>query len=210
MFRHALRALLIAVMFGLSTAAAAESAIISIDVRQTEDVYVVDMVLWLPVPRELAFDVLVDFEHMPNWVPNLRASRVLTREASRATVEYQGAVPFGFLRIPFTTVRETEFTRPVWIHTMETKGTMKRHESRIDLAAEETGTRLKYHVEMAPAGIAAMLVSKRRVELEMRQFFEAIAAEILRRNAPAPAAQRAGNARTCSANRGSVRRSPSA
>lgn len=179
-----LRALLVAVALG--SAAAAQAAITSLDVRQTDEAYVVDLTLWVAAPRELAFDVLVDFEHMANWVPNLRESQVLRREAGRATVEYQGAVPLGFLEVPFTTVREVEFTRPEWIRTSQLKGTMKRHESRITFTADGKGTRVDYHAEMAPGAIAALVTNPQRVEHELREHFEAIAAEILRRQGASP------------------------
>jgi hypothetical protein len=173
---------------GLASAAAAESAVTNIEVRQTEDGYVVDLVMWVAVPRELAFEVLVDFEHMASWVPNVRDSRVLKRETNRATIQYQGVVRYGFLAVPFTTVRELEFTAPVWIHSTQTKGTMKRHESRIHFAAVGAGTRLDYHVEMVPGAMAGLVLNKWRVEHELREHFDAIAAEILRRKEAIPTA----------------------
>lgn len=191
-FARWVRTMQIAAALALASVAAAESAITSIEVRQTEDGYVVDLVMWVPVPRELAFEVLVDFEHMANWVPNVRNSRILEREADRTTIEYEGVVRYGFLTIPFTTVREVEFAAPAWIHSIQVKGTMKRHESRIDFAAEGTGTRLDYHVAMVPSAIAALVLNKRRVEHELREHFDAIAAEMLRRKDAMPTASQQG------------------
>lgn len=178
----------IAAALGLPAAASAESAVTSIEVRQTEDGYIVDLAMWVAVPRELAFEVLVDFEHMASWVPNVRDSRVLKRETNRATIEYEGVVRYGFLTFPFTTVREIEFATPAWIHSKQIGGSMKRQESHIDFAVDGAGTRLAYHVEMVPNAIAAVLLNKRRVEDELREHFDAIAAEILRRKKAIPAA----------------------
>jgi len=185
-----LRALLVALSLGL--AATASATITNIDIRRMEETYVVDLTLWVAAPRELAFEVLVDFEHMASWVPQVRESRVLRHEAGRATVEYQGAVRLGFLAIPFTTVREVEFARPYWIRTSQLKGTMKRHESRITFTDEDKGTRLDYHAEMVPGPIAALVTNPQRVELELREHFEAIAAEILRRQEASPRSLRQG------------------
>ena len=181
------RALQIAAAIGLASAAAAEPAVTSIDVRQSQDRYIVDLVLRLAVPRELAFEVLVDFEHMANWVPNIREGRVLMREAARATIEYEGVVRYGFLAVPFTTVSVVEYAVPTWIHSTQIQGTMKRHESRIELTAEGMGTRLDYHAEMVPGAIAAVVVNERRIEHELREQFDAIAAEMLRRSNATPA-----------------------
>src|SRR5512144_2906056 len=94
-----LRAALTAVALGVGPAVAADSAIRSIEVQPTEEGYVLDLVMWTPVARELAFEVLIDFEHVANWTPSVRASRVLKREADRATVEYQGSVRLGAVTV---------------------------------------------------------------------------------------------------------------
>jgi Polyketide cyclase / dehydrase and lipid transport len=184
------RALQFAAAFALAPAAAAQSAVTGVEVRQTQDGYAVDLVMCLAVPRELAFEVLVDFEHMASWVPNVRESRVLEREANRATIEYEGVVRYGILAIPFTTVRRIEFAAPAWIRATQISGSMKRHESRIELAVRGAQTCLDYHVEMVPGTLAAMVLNSRRVELELREHFDAIAAEMLRRNAAPPPASR--------------------
>jgi carbon monoxide dehydrogenase subunit G len=176
-------AIIVATALGLASAAAAQSPVTSIEVRQADDGYVADLVMRVAVPPEQAFAVLIDFENMASWVPNVRVSRVVKRDVNRATIEYEGVARYGFLSVPFTTVREIEFDAPAWLRSTQIKGTMKRHESRIDFTAEGNATRLDYHVEMAPRGIAALVLNQRRVEHELTQHFEAIGAEILRRKA---------------------------
>lgn len=176
-----LLAALLAIGVAPSCTAAAESAVRQSAVRRTDDGYVADVVFWVSAPRELAFGVLVDFEHMPDWVPNLRASRVLQRAVGGTTVEYRGVVRYGVLTVPFTTTREITFSAPEWIRTTQVKGTMKRHESRMDLVAEGLGTRIDYRVLMVPNALAALVMNERRIATELSEHCEAIAAEILRR-----------------------------
>jgi hypothetical protein len=173
------------VVFALATgpAAAGVSAVRSVEVRPTDQGFVVDLVMWAPVRRELAFDVLVDFEHISDWSPNVRESRVISRNGHGATVEYSGHVHLGFVAIPYTTVREVEFTAPAVIETTQIKGTLRRHVSRSVLTNDGAGTRLVYHLEMEPSAISAPLVNKARIEQELRQTFEAAAGEMLRRKA---------------------------
>jgi carbon monoxide dehydrogenase subunit G len=184
------QAIVVAAALGPAPAAVAQSPVTSVEVRQADDGYVADLVMRVAVPPEQAFAVLVDFENMANWVPDVRVSRVVKREANRATIEYEGVAHYGFLPVPFTTVREIEFDTPAWLRSTQIKGTMKRHQSRIDFTAEGNATRLDYHVEMVPGGIAALVLNQRRVERELTQHFEAIGAEILRRKAAtSPASQ---------------------
>ncbi|HET9023887.1 MAG TPA: SRPBCC family protein [Burkholderiaceae bacterium] len=162
----------------------------SIEVQPTGEGYVIDLVMWTPVARELAFEVLIDFEHVASWTPNVRESRVLKRAADRVTVEYKGSVRLGAVTVPFTTVREVEFTAPALIESIQIKGTMKRHTSRISFAAEDAGTRVDYHLEMVPSAVAAGLLSKVRLEQEFRETFDAAASEMLRRKSAATLTQR--------------------
>ena len=67
---------------------------------------------------------------------------------------------------------------------------MKRHKSRISLAAEDAGTRLDYHLEMVPSAVAAALLNKVRLEQEFRETFDAAAGEMLRRKSAATPTQR--------------------
>jgi len=186
-FFHWLSAALVVLALGRASAAAAESAVSSIEVRQTVAGYVADLVMHAPVPRDVAFNVLVDFEHMASWVPNLRESRVVERSANRLTVEQLGVARFGALALPFTTVREVKIAAPDSIHATQVKGSMKRLESRMRLAVEAAGTRLDYHIEMTPGIASAVVLSASFLEHELREQFDAIIAEMVRRNGAAAA-----------------------
>jgi ribosome-associated toxin RatA of RatAB toxin-antitoxin module len=180
---------LVAMALAGSSATAGGSAVKRIEVRPTEQGYTIDLVMWAPVRREVAFDVLVDFEHIPDWSPDVRQSRVLKRDDHSATVEYSGRLRFGILPVPFTTVRDVEFTSPALIETNQVKGTLRRHQSRTVLTTDGAGTRLNYHLEMEPAAVSAALVNKDRVEHQLKDTFEAAAGEMVRRStgaAPSP------------------------
>jgi ribosome-associated toxin RatA of RatAB toxin-antitoxin module len=168
------------------SAGAAQSAIRQAEVRRTDNGYIADLVLWVPAPPEVAFAMMVDFEHMPDWVPNLRQTRVLKREAGRVAVEHQGVVHYGIVTVPFTSLREISFAAPNWIRTTQIEGTMKQHQSRMDFVTEGVGTRIDYHVQMVPSVLAALVMNERRVAYELSEHCDAIAAEILRRKMAAP------------------------
>jgi ribosome-associated toxin RatA of RatAB toxin-antitoxin module len=161
----------------------------SIDVRRTAEGYVVDLVMRAPAPPELAFEVLVDFEHRASFVPSLSESRIVRRQTNKLTVEQQGVARFGYLRLPFTTVREIEFSAPDAIHSTQIKGSMERLESHMKLAAEGTGTRLDHHIEMTPGIVAAAVLSRSFLEHEFGEQFDAIIAEMVCRKGGIAAAR---------------------
>src|SRR5262245_17195392 len=69
--------------------AAADSPIRSIDIVQEDDRYRADLVMFAPVPLNVAWDVLTDFDHMAKWVPNVRESKAIATEVNTVRVEQQ-------------------------------------------------------------------------------------------------------------------------
>jgi hypothetical protein len=176
-----LRAGLFAFALTHACVAVAQSAIASIDIREIGEGFVVDLVMRAPLPRELAYEVLTDFEHMANWVPNVAESRVVKREGNRTTVEQQGLARFGLLSFPYVTVREVELAAPASIRSTQVTGSMKRLTSLMRLSSEGGETRLDYHAEFVPSAVAAKVLTRAFVEHEFREQFEAIIAEMVRR-----------------------------
>jgi uncharacterized protein YndB with AHSA1/START domain len=166
---------------GLAAAFAAESPIRQIDVVRDGDTYVLDAVMFAPVPPAIAWAVLTDFDHMANWVPNVRRSRVVARAGEVATVEQVGVVRMGLFGFPFVSLRAIDTSGPLTIRSRQLEGSMRRIESTMRLAAERDGTRLSYHLELVPSLLAGRLVSETMLEREIGEQFSAIVAEMLRR-----------------------------
>jgi hypothetical protein len=73
-----------------SAHAATETAIRSIDIAHDSDAYVANVVMFAPVATDVAWQVLTDFDHMAEWVPNVRESKVIAREPNAVTIEQHG------------------------------------------------------------------------------------------------------------------------
>lgn len=177
-FRLALLGLVL--LFTLATFAA-ESPIRQVDVVRAGHAYVVDAVIYAPVPPAIAWAVLTDFDHMADWVPNVRGSRVVGRSGEVATVEQHGVVRAGLLRFPYASLRAIDTSAPLTIRSRQIEGSMRRFDSTMRLAAEREGTRLAYHVELVPGVLAAGLLSETMLEREIGEQFTAIVAEMQRR-----------------------------
>jgi ribosome-associated toxin RatA of RatAB toxin-antitoxin module len=167
--------------FALAAGAHAESALRSIDVKRTGDAYVIDAVIFAPVPPPLAWEVLTDFEHFARFAPNMRSSRVLKREGDRATIEQRGAARFGVASLPYVSERDIDLTPPHSIRMTQVKGSMKRLESLTTLAPEGSGTRIAYHIELVPSALSATVLSGEYLKHEIEEQFDAIVGEMVRR-----------------------------
>jgi hypothetical protein len=68
------------------------------------------------------------------------------------------------------------------IRATQLKGSMRELQSLMTLEPDGSATRLIYHLEMVPAGLAAAVLSKDFVQHEMTEQFTAIIDEMVRRN----------------------------
>lgn len=164
-----------------NTTVAADSPIRSIDVSYGDGVYVVDAIMFAPVAQAVAWDVLTDFDHQAQWVPNVADSKVLKREDTSLTIEQQGVAKYGAASFPYATERKIELNPPNMIKSKQLRGSLRRVESTMVLEPEGKGTRLTYHLEIVPSLLAAALLSKNFLEHEIGEQFTAIVAEMVRR-----------------------------
>jgi carbon monoxide dehydrogenase subunit G len=141
----------------------------------------VEAVMFAPVPQALAWEVLTDFEHMDRFVPNVKSSRVIAREAQGLTIEQQGTAHFGALNIPYTSQRHLELRPETTIHSRQVTGSMKKVETLMKLSVEGAGTRLDYHLEIVPSLIASTVLSEDFLRHEVDEQFNAIIGEMIRR-----------------------------
>lgn len=103
--------------------AATETAIRSIDIAQDSDAYVANVVMFVPVATDVAWQVLTDFDHMAKWVPNVRESKVIAREPNAVTIEQDGVAKFGILSFSYVSVRHIEPDRRERYGRRRSKGT---------------------------------------------------------------------------------------
>ena len=134
-----------------ATASAADSPIRTISVARDGDAYIVNAVMFAPVPQPVAWDVLTDFDHMQGWVPNVAQSKATKREENSVIVEQRGVAKFGAASFPYVTERKIDMAMPSSIKTTQLKGSLRRVESTLQLEPEGKGTKINYHLEVVPS-----------------------------------------------------------
>jgi len=175
-------ALLVTLLIASSIGWAADSPIRSVDITQDSDRYRADMVMLAPVPLNVAWDVLTDFDNMGRWVPNLKESKGTATDPNTVTVEQQGVAKFGIFSFPYTSVRQMQLDPKKTVKATQIKGSMRELQSLMTLTPDGSGTRLNYHLELVPQGPAALVLSKDFLDHELREQFAAIIGEMVRRS----------------------------
>jgi carbon monoxide dehydrogenase subunit G len=163
---------------------AADSPIRSVDVTYDGDTYVLNAVMFAPVAQSIAWDVLTDFDHMAQWVPNVTESKVLKRDDTTVMIEQRGVAKYGAVSFPYTTERKIDLKPQSAINSLQVKGSLRRVASTMLVEPDGKGTRLTYHLEIVPSFLASALLSKDFLEHEIGEQFGAIIGEMVRRAPP--------------------------
>ena len=150
-------------------------------VERAGSTFSVEVVMHVPVPVALAWAVLTDFDHMADFVPNLKTSQVVERGDSTLKISQKGTARYGVFSADFESMREIRLVPQREIHSHAVGGSAKRMDSVMRLEAEEGGTRLRYSLQVQPAVWFPPLIGPALVRHETAEQFSAILREMVRR-----------------------------
>lgn len=151
------------------------------------DTVTVDAFIRAPVPPRQAWEVLSDFDHMAQFVPNMQYSRVISKPGEPLVVAQKGIARYGPFQFSYDTERTIDLTPPTSIRAHLVRGNMRKMDSIMRLSAEGEGTRLTYHAETIAGFWLPPLVSQSFIRHEVEEQFGAIVEEMKRRNDAHPA-----------------------
>lgn len=134
------------------------------------------------LPRE-AWAVLTDFEHMPDFIPNLESSQVLLRAGKSLQVEQKGSISLGVLPIHYESKRQVDLTPYKMIRSHSLSGNT-RLDSVMVLTPIGKDTLLAYRATAVPdLPVPNSLISSYMGDMLEGQF-KAMGQEMLRRAHP--------------------------
>lgn len=154
----------------------------NIQVVFENDMYVGRFSFVVPVPAAIAWDALTDFDRMAAFVPNLEASRILSRHNNVLLVAQRGRLDFGPLSFPFDSERRVELhQREGVLISRAISGNAKHMLSEMRITPEALGTRLEYRLEMIPDRWLPSGIGISFMRRELAEQFSALAREMVRR-----------------------------
>ena len=170
---------------GIASAQQGAGSLPRIEVTSKGGLFVIDATLIAPVTLAQAWEVLTDFDAMSQYVPDLESSRVIACNGARLQVEQSGVMRWGLLSHRFQTVREIELSPLSQVSSRVVSGTIPRADTLTRLAAVESGTEIRHHIELVSPSWLPDFALNALLRNETRVQFEALSAEMLRRRDPA-------------------------
>lgn len=154
---------------------------IEVSVLIEDETVSVDVHLPVAASRELVWAVLTDFAHMASFVTNVRASKVMSSQGNTLVIQQSGTAQYGPLSFPFDSIREIRLTPWDSIESRQISGNMRKMLGLTRLSEKDGVTLVDYHADSIPGSWIPPLVGKAFIAHELREQFQQLRDEMLRR-----------------------------
>ena len=161
---------------------------ISIRTARDGDFITVSASAFMKVDPSIAWAVLSDYDHLAKFIPDMKSSRVVSREGNVLRVEQKGDVGFFFYKEPVNMLLEVHEEPPSRITARGIEGNIKGLETRYDLKSSAAGVRLDYAGRFEPDFSIPPLIGMPIMNRVIERRFRAMVNEIQRRDALARSA----------------------
>ncbi|WP_091195672.1 SRPBCC family protein [Formivibrio citricus] len=152
-----------------------------VNVEDEADHVVLSASFSVPVPRDQAWAVMVDFENMPRFMPFLKSSRVLSRNGNTLRVLQTGTAPVVFLNISYESVREIDLQPFSEIRAHSVGGNAGMLKSVAKLTARDQRTEVSYRADWWPTSALAAGFGGNTMRDLLGKQFTAMRQEMIRR-----------------------------
>jgi hypothetical protein len=136
----------------------------------------------LKADPQTAWRVLTDYEHYPNFIPDLRLSHVVARIDGKITVEQSGSAALWLFKIPLDVTFEIIESPPYRVQSRGVAGGLKSIASNYTLTPAPFGTRLDYVGRVVPGFEFFEDFEEAAVKQNITRQFQALADEIEHRS----------------------------
>ena len=137
----------------------------------------------LKVDRKIAWQVLSDYDHLAEFIPDMQSSRIVLRTSDGAMIEQKGEFSFLFFHQPIDVVLAVYEEPQRRIVARAVAGNLRDMEGRYEPLASDRGVRLSYVGRFTPDFYVPPLIGMPIVRNSMAKRFRAMVAEIVRRDA---------------------------
>ena len=150
--------------------------------RETGTVYEIQTSGFVQATPQQVWKVLTDYDRMHEFVPNLKLSRLLSRNGAEAVVEERGSLGFLFMTQDVrlvVKVMETPFSA---LDITLVEGDMKQYSSHWEIAPATqngaSGTRIAYSGSMMPSFFVPPFFGTVLIRRDVKNMVDAVIAEI--------------------------------
>lgn len=177
-------ATLLALAWTLCTPVAATAQQVRIETAVQGDLVTVTASAEMQVDPRTVWSVITDYDHLAEFIPNIRSSGVMQREGERLLIRQSGEFSFLFLRQPVEVTLAVAESPPRQIVARAVGGNLREMQGRYELENLPTGAvRLSYFGRLIPEFSVPPVIGTMVVRMVLAEQFTAMVNEIMRRDA---------------------------
>lgn len=154
---------------------------IAVHIQKHGPTIVVDVEMQVSATPADAWAVFTDYEHMADFVSNLKVSEVTSRQGNRLEVRQAGEARKGPLTFTFETVRAVELIPVHEIRSTLVRGDFKSYEFTTQIEKRGETVVIANHGEYIPTRWVPPVIGPALIESETRKQYGELRDEILRR-----------------------------
>jgi ribosome-associated toxin RatA of RatAB toxin-antitoxin module len=157
-------------------------------VDRHDDVLYVTAWVHAPAPASACYEVLTDFEHLPEFVPGMRSSRVVSQPGEMLRVEQVGVTGPALFGITVRTTLGLSLAAPApgidgRIDFSSLGGNLRQMHGAWQIRDDKTGCRIDYRATIEPDFPVPPLLGTLVMRMQIEGQLDAIAQEVRRRQA---------------------------
>ena len=156
-----------------------------VEVKRNHGIFSVHATAPVAADVETAWQVLTDYNHLAEFVPDMKSSHVVSVAGEPLHVEQKGETGFLFFNRDFEVVLEVEEMPPKRLKFRATGGDMKHMQGEWRIRADADSVNIEYEAEIEPDFWVPPLVGTALMRRDIRGNIEGVIREMLRRYAAA-------------------------
>lgn len=159
---------------------------VKVDAHKDADLVKIDAEFSVAVSKEQAWQVMVDFEHMPQFLPQLQSSHILSKNGDHLRVAQVISVPLSLFNYHYESMRDIDLKPHSEIRVASVGGS-EVYKSIAQLKVSAGQTVISYHAEWQPESGLLAGFALDTMRSQIRQQFMAMQQEMLKRQQQAAA-----------------------
>jgi carbon monoxide dehydrogenase subunit G len=163
-------------------AARAATHEIVVEAARENDAYVISARGDVVADEAVAWRVLTDYDRYAAFIPDLQASRTVSRSRDAAVVEQRGELRFLFIRFPLEVRYAVREQPPTVVESRATSGSFRAMTGRYELRRNGAALRLVYTGRLVPDFAMPPLIGTIAVRMTVERQFTAMVEEIERQS----------------------------
>ncbi len=173
-------------LIGLIARCATASASTPVEVERVDSVVRVNATIEARASAELCYSVLTDFDHLAEFLPGLKSSRIESPPGEPLRLRQVGRPVLGLSSLAVDVTHAVTLDPPHEFTFTKVEGNLRQMRGAWHVAGDTTHCTIDYRAEIEPSFWIPPLVGPLLIKQQVRHQVDALVAEIHRRAQAAP------------------------